>query len=43
MSNSRKMSLFNRWKQQTNNEHLEGVSEEEIIEYREAFRMFDKV
>ncbi|VDN42105.1 unnamed protein product [Gongylonema pulchrum] len=42
MSNSRKMSLFNRWKQQTNNEQLEGVSEEEAIEYREAFRLFDK-
>lgn len=43
MSNNRKMSLFSRWKQQTNNEQLEGVSEEEAIEYREAFRLFDKV
>uniref|UniRef100_A0A1I8EV05 EF-hand domain-containing protein n=1 Tax=Wuchereria bancrofti TaxID=6293 RepID=A0A1I8EV05_WUCBA len=42
MSNNRKMSLFSRWKQQTNNEQLEGVSEEEAIEYREAFRLFDK-
>lgn len=44
MASNRKTSLFSRWKQQTNNnEQLEGVSEEEAIEYREAFRLFDKV
>jgi hypothetical protein len=43
MANSnRKASLFNRWKQQAQ-DGLEGVSEEEVIEFREAFRLFDKV
>ncbi len=43
MTDSRKMSLFNRWKQQTNEISLEGIGEEELAEYKEAFRLFDKV
>jgi hypothetical protein len=41
---SRKMSLFNRWKNQSIfDTALEGISEEEMFEYKEAFRLFDKV
>ncbi|KAI1712442.1 EF hand domain-containing protein [Ditylenchus destructor] len=40
---TRKLSLFNRWKTQTlADTQLEGISEEEMIEYKEAFRLFDK-
>ncbi|KAI6184614.1 Calmodulin-like protein [Aphelenchoides bicaudatus] len=41
---TRKLSLFNRWKNQnlTNDYALDGISEEELIEYKEAFRLFDK-
>ncbi|CAD5214589.1 unnamed protein product [Bursaphelenchus xylophilus] len=40
---TRKLSLFNRWKNQALNEtELDGISEEEMIEYKEAFRLFDK-
>jgi len=40
---TRKLSLFNRWKNQANvDNELEGISEEEMIEYKEAFRLFDK-
>ncbi|TMS34778.1 hypothetical protein L596_002300 [Steinernema carpocapsae] len=42
MAQNRKMSLFNRWKQQSHESGLEGISEEELIEYKEAFRLFDK-
>lgn len=41
MSN-RKPSLFQRWKQQTVTE-LEGITQDEMEEFREAFRLFDKV
>jgi hypothetical protein len=42
---TRKLSLFNRWKNQnlTADFALEGISEEELVEYKEAFRLFDKV
>lgn len=42
---TRKLSLFNRWKNQnlTADVALEGISEEELVEYKEAFRLFDKV
>lgn len=41
---TRKLSLFNRWKNQTLvDSALEGISEEEMVEYKEAFRLFDKV
>lgn len=42
---TRKLSLFNRWKNQnlTTEFALEGISEEELVEYKEAFRLFDKV
>lgn len=42
---TRKLSLFNRWKNQTliDSCALEGISEEEMVEYKEAFRLFDKV
>lgn len=43
MTSNRKSSLFNRWKQQSTADQLEGISEEEMIEYKEAFRLFDKV
>ena len=41
---SRKLSLFNRWKTQSlfDTVPLEGISEEEMFEYKEAFRLFDK-
>lgn len=45
MGDSRRVSLFNRWqaKQNTVVTGLEGINEEELIEYKEAFRLFDKV
>lgn len=43
MTSKRKTSLFNRWKQQNASEQFEGITEEEMIEYKEAFRLFDKV
>lgn len=43
MGDQRKMSLFNRWKAQTSESGLDGISEEELVEYKEAFRLFDKV
>uniref|UniRef100_A0A914HW86 EF-hand domain-containing protein n=1 Tax=Globodera rostochiensis TaxID=31243 RepID=A0A914HW86_GLORO len=40
---TRKLSLFNRWKSQALlDTALEGISEEEMVEYKEAFRLFDK-
>lgn len=41
---TRKLSLFNRWKNQnlTTEVDIEGISEEELVEYKEAFRLFDK-
>uniref|UniRef100_A0A1I7WBV4 Calmodulin n=1 Tax=Heterorhabditis bacteriophora TaxID=37862 RepID=A0A1I7WBV4_HETBA len=43
MTDPRRVSLFNRWQQkQTNVSGLEGINEEELIEYKEAFRLFDK-
>uniref|UniRef100_A0A1I8ESN8 EF-hand domain-containing protein n=1 Tax=Wuchereria bancrofti TaxID=6293 RepID=A0A1I8ESN8_WUCBA len=42
MSSRRRSSLFNRWKQQNRNEQFEGITEEEMIEYKEAFHLFDK-
>ncbi|KAL3108379.1 hypothetical protein niasHT_015301 [Heterodera trifolii] len=40
---TRKLSLFNRWKNQAMlDTALEGISEEEMVEYKEAFRLFDK-
>lgn len=45
MTDPRRVSLFNRWsqKQSTTINGLEGINEEELIEYKEAFRLFDKV
>lgn len=44
MTQNGKASLFNRWKHQTAYDQLfEGISEEEKLEYKEAFRLFDKV
>lgn len=43
MNNRRRSSLFNRWKQQNKNEEFEGITEDEMIEYKEAFHLFDKV
>ena len=42
---TRKLSLFNRWKNQNlaTEVDIEGISEEELVEYKEAFRLFDKV
>lgn len=41
---SHKMSLFNRWKNQTAVEvAMDGITEEEMEEFKEAFRLFDKV
>lgn len=41
---TRKLSLFNRWKNQALSDTiLDGISEEEMTEYKEAFRLFDKV
>ena len=41
---TRKLSLFNRWKNQAlADTALDGISEEEMVEYKEAFRLFDKV
>ncbi|VDN20690.1 unnamed protein product [Gongylonema pulchrum] len=42
MANKRKSLIFNRRKQQDISEQLEGITEEEMIEYKEAFRLFDK-
>ncbi|VDN04496.1 unnamed protein product [Thelazia callipaeda] len=42
MANQRKSSLFDRWKQQTANDEFGGINEEEMIEYKEAFHLFDK-
>jgi hypothetical protein len=40
---SRKLSLFNRWKNQSIfDTALEGITDEEMFEYKEAFRLFDK-
>jgi len=40
---TRKLSLFNRWKNQTQiDDGIEGISEEEMLEFKEAFRLFDK-
>lgn len=44
MSLNRKLSMFNRFsKREPIDSALAGISEEEINEYREAFRLFDKV
>lgn len=44
MADTRKASLFHRWRQNDSApEGLEGISEEELSEFREAFRLFDKV
>lgn len=43
-SAKRKSSLFNRWKSKNQEEPIVyGFSAEEVYEFREAFRMFDKV
>ncbi|VDP09543.1 unnamed protein product [Heligmosomoides polygyrus] len=43
-SDPRRVSLFNRWQQKQADvpSGLEGINEEELIEYKEAFRLFDK-
>ncbi|KAK6736301.1 hypothetical protein RB195_019153 [Necator americanus] len=43
-SDPRRVSLFNRWQQKQTDvpTGLEGINEEELIEYKEAFRLFDK-
>uniref|UniRef100_A0A0K0CZI4 Calmodulin n=1 Tax=Angiostrongylus cantonensis TaxID=6313 RepID=A0A0K0CZI4_ANGCA len=43
-SDPRRISLFNRWQQKQTGvpTGLEGINEEELIEYKEAFRLFDK-
>lgn len=47
MSNDpRRVSLFNRWASKQTNEPVsgfDGLNEEEIMEYKAAFRLFDKV
>lgn len=42
---SHKMSLFNRWKNQTaaTDVAMDGISEDEMEEFKEAFRLFDRV
>jgi Ca2+-binding EF-hand superfamily protein len=41
---SRKLSMFNRFsKREPIDSELAGISEEEVNEYKEAFRLFDKV
>lgn len=40
---TRKLSLFNRWKNAAVDVELDGITEEERLEYKEAFRLFDKV
>ncbi|CAG9539435.1 unnamed protein product, partial [Cercopithifilaria johnstoni] len=42
MGSKRRSSMFNRWKQQDRDEQLAGITEEEMIEYKEAFHLFDK-
>ncbi|VDM98311.1 unnamed protein product [Onchocerca ochengi] len=42
MGSRRRSLLFNRWKQQKKNEEFDGITEEELIEYKEAFHLFDK-
>lgn len=35
--------MFARWKNLTFTDQLTGIREEELTEYKEAFRLFDKV
>lgn len=43
MGSRRRSSLFNRWERKNRNEQFEGIKEEEMVEYKEAFHLFDKV
>ena len=45
MNGKEKDSLFNRWKAQSSQHDniLEGITAEEMEEYTEAFKLFDKV